>query len=155
MMAAANRADATAIVTAARWWLGTPYLHQGSLRGEGADCLGLVRGVWRDVIGAEPERVIGYTSDWLDTGGGDILLSRLQAHFTKVAPDLAAAGDVVVFRMRSHGAAKHLGILSADAGVQGRFIHSYSRRGVVETAMTAGWRRRAVAFFRFPDRSNS
>jgi hypothetical protein len=33
------------IVAAARGWLGTPYRHQASVKGEGADCLGLVRGV--------------------------------------------------------------------------------------------------------------
>ena len=36
-------------------WIGTPYRHQASLKGVGCDCLGLVRGVWRAVIGAEPE----------------------------------------------------------------------------------------------------
>ena len=35
------------IVAAARGWVGTPYRHQASLKGIGADCLGLVRGVWR------------------------------------------------------------------------------------------------------------
>ena len=44
-------------VAAARLWTGTPYHHQASLRGVGCDCLGLVRGVWRDLYGAEPETV--------------------------------------------------------------------------------------------------
>ncbi len=43
------------IVDAARAWIGTPYRHQASLRGVGCDCLGLLRGVWREVMGAEPE----------------------------------------------------------------------------------------------------
>ena len=43
------------IVEAARAWLGTPYHHQASLRGVGCDCLGLVRGVWRELYGPEPE----------------------------------------------------------------------------------------------------
>ena len=38
---------------AARAWLGTPYRHQASVKGVGADCLGLVRGLWREVAGAE------------------------------------------------------------------------------------------------------
>ena len=41
-----TRAD---IVAAARRWVGTPYVHQASLIHVGCDCLGLVRGVWRDV----------------------------------------------------------------------------------------------------------
>ncbi|MEM9842167.1 MAG: peptidase P60, partial [Pseudomonadota bacterium] len=36
------------VIEAARAWLGTPYRHQASRRGVGADCLGLIRGVWRD-----------------------------------------------------------------------------------------------------------
>ena len=43
------------IIAAARGWIGTPYRHQASLKGVGADCLGLVRGVWREVMGDEPE----------------------------------------------------------------------------------------------------
>ena len=39
----------------ARGWLGTPYRHQGSLKGVGCDCLGLVRGIWRELYGEEPE----------------------------------------------------------------------------------------------------
>jgi cell wall-associated NlpC family hydrolase len=46
-----------AIVAEARSWIGTPYRHQASLKGVGTDCLGLLRGVWRGVIGAEPEAV--------------------------------------------------------------------------------------------------
>ena len=38
-------ARAEAVIAAARGWIGTPYLHQASLKGVGTDCLGLVRGV--------------------------------------------------------------------------------------------------------------
>jgi len=51
------------ILRAARRWIGTPYRHQASLRGAGCDCLGLVRGVWRDVYGGEPEPVPAYSPD--------------------------------------------------------------------------------------------
>ena len=51
------------IVAEARAWIGTPYRHQGSLKGIGCDCLGLVRGVWRAVAGAEPEAVPAYAPD--------------------------------------------------------------------------------------------
>ena len=47
------------IVAAARRWIGTPYRHQASRIRVGADCLGLVRGVFEEVMGrenaAEPE----------------------------------------------------------------------------------------------------
>ncbi len=63
----------TRIVSAARCWIGTPYRHQASLRGAGCDCLGLVRGVWREVIGPEPETVPAYTRDWSEPQGEEAL----------------------------------------------------------------------------------
>ena len=45
------------IVAAARAWIGTPYVHQGSALGAGCDCLGLLRGIWREVKGTEPETI--------------------------------------------------------------------------------------------------
>ena len=42
------------VIAAARSWLGTPYHDQAILRGVGCDCLGLARGVWREVVGPEP-----------------------------------------------------------------------------------------------------
>ena len=47
--------DTNLILTEARSWIGTPYRHQASLKGIGCDCLGLLRGVWRGVMGEEPE----------------------------------------------------------------------------------------------------
>lgn len=54
-----------AIVAEARGWIGTPYRHQASLKGVGCDCLGLVRGVWRNCIGDEPETPPPYAPDLL------------------------------------------------------------------------------------------
>jgi cell wall-associated NlpC family hydrolase len=41
--------ERSAIVTAARSWLGTPYRHQHRERGVGVDCAGLVIGVARQL----------------------------------------------------------------------------------------------------------
>jgi NlpC/P60 family putative phage cell wall peptidase len=43
------------VLDIARDWLDTPYQHQASVRGAGCDCLGLIRGIWRTLYGAEPE----------------------------------------------------------------------------------------------------
>ena len=61
------------IVAFARGWIGTPYCHQASLKGVGCDCLGLVRGVWRETLGAEPEGVPAYTPDWAEAGRAETL----------------------------------------------------------------------------------
>ena len=46
-------ADPDLVVAVARRWLGTPYHDQASVPGVGCDCLGLARGVWREVVGPE------------------------------------------------------------------------------------------------------
>ena len=61
------------VIDVARGWIGTPYVHQASVPGAGCDCLGLVRGVWREVFGAEPEPVPAYTRDWSEPQGDERL----------------------------------------------------------------------------------
>lgn len=138
------------IVAAARGWLGTPYVHQCARRGAGSDCLGLIRGVWREVYGAEPEAVPAYSMDWSEPQGEERLWEAALRHLAPKAESGMQAGDVLLFRMRQGAVAKHLGIVS-DAGAAPRFIHAYSRHGVVESALGAGWRARVVACFEFPE----
>jgi NlpC/P60 family putative phage cell wall peptidase len=137
------------IIAAARAWLGTPYVHQGAARGAGCDCLGLVRGVWRAVIGAEPEAVPAYSMDWSEPQGQEQLWAAALRHLRAKPLQAAAGGDVILFRMRARGVAKHLGI-QTSTGPAPRFIHAYSGHGVVESPLSAPWQRRIVARFAFP-----
>jgi NlpC/P60 family putative phage cell wall peptidase len=139
------------VVVAARDWLGTPYVHQASCRGAGCDCLGLLRGVWRDIHGAEPEPVPAYTPDWSEPAREERLWAAALRHLTPVSPDMVAPGQVLLFRMRDGMVAKHLG-LQAEIGTAPSFIHAYSGHGVVESALTPPWARRIVARFAFPER---
>ena len=63
-----------AVIHAARSWIGTPYRHGASRRGVGCDCLGLVRGVWREVVGPEPETPPRYAPDWAELRTDEPLL---------------------------------------------------------------------------------
>jgi NlpC/P60 family putative phage cell wall peptidase len=137
------------VVAHARRWLGTPYRHQASVHGAGADCLGLIRGVWRDLYGSEPETPPPYSRDWAEVGGDEVLWAGAERHLVEKDPDQMARGDTLLFRMRDGMVAKHLGILSDDGPVP-RFIHSYARHGVIESALSWPWRRRVVACFSFP-----
>jgi len=137
------------VVTLARAWIGTPYVHQCSALGAGSDCLGLLRGVWRALYGDEPEAVPAYSHDWSEPQGEERLLRAALRHLIPCAPGLPVPGDVLVFRMRSGSVAKHLGIASERAG-KPAFIHSYSGHGVIESALTAPWQRRIAARFAFP-----
>jgi NlpC/P60 family putative phage cell wall peptidase len=139
------------IVRIARSWLGTPYRHQASCKGVGADCLGLIRGVWREAIGPEPEAVPPYTPDWSETTGEEDLLSAARRHLVAMAPQNARPGDVVIMRMREGSVAKHAGILARSADGYDTLIHAYSGYGVVESPLNPAWSRKIAAFFRFPD----
>ncbi len=136
------------IADLARGWIGTPYVHQASAKGAGTDCLGLLRGIWREIYGAEPMAIPPYSMDWSEASGREDLLTA--ADKLLIRKDFAdpVAGDVLLFRMRTGAVAKHLGI-------QGRvqnpsFIHAYFGHAVVESALTAPWQRKIVARYRFP-----
>lgn len=137
-------------VPIARSWIGTPYLHQASTQGAGADCLGLLRGIWRALYGEEPETVPAYTQDWSEPEGAERLWAAALRHLRVC--DLREphrAGEVLLFRMRSGSVAKHLGLVAED-GPRSTFIHAYSGHGVVESPFSSPWQRRVVARFEFP-----
>jgi NlpC/P60 family putative phage cell wall peptidase len=137
------------IVATARGWIGTPYVHQASRKGAGADCLGLVRGVWAELGGDAPATVPPYTPDWSQGPGDELLLREAAARLTRLDPAEAGPGDVIVFRMRRSAVAKHLGII-AETGTAATFIHAYSGHAVLESPLTPPWARRIAAYFRFP-----
>ncbi|WP_377506372.1 peptidase [Octadecabacter sp. R77987] len=138
-----------AIVTTARGWIGTPYHHQAATKGAGCDCLGLIRGVWAEILGDLPEPVPPYVPDWDEPQGREVLLAACR-RLLVATPDVAL-GDVIVFRMRAGSVAKHLGIQSR-IGADAAFIHSFQGHGVVESGLTAPWQRRIAARFAFPTR---
>ncbi len=137
------------IVAAARGWIGTPYVHQASVRGAGCDCLGLLRGVWREVIGQEPEAIPAYSMDWSEPQGEERLWQAGLRHLEHRSRDEARPGDVLLFRMRAGSVAKHVGV-QARIGAEASFVHAYSGHGVIESALSAPWARRVVARFGFP-----
>ncbi len=133
------------MATTAREWIGTPYHHQASRRGAGCDCLGLVRGVWRELFGTEPEAAPPYSPDWAEAVGEETLLQAASRHF--VPTDAVRDGSLLVFRWKAGTPAKHVGIAVNAA----RFVHAYDAAGrAVEGELCAMWRRRLVATYDFP-----
>lgn len=135
-----------AVVAEARRWIGTPYRHQASLIGVGCDCLGLVRGVWRALIGPEPETPPGYSPDWAEAGGGEALALAAARHLVPIDPATARPGDVLLFRWRPTLPAKHAAILIAPD----RFVHAHEGAAVSEAHLGAWWRARVSHAFGFP-----
>ncbi|KQV32621.1 peptidase P60 [Rhizobium sp. Root1203] len=137
------------VLVLAESWIGTPYRHQASLRGVGCDCLGLIRGIWRDLYGNDPEPPPLYAPDWAERSGEDRLLNAAHRHFGPPVPlAQARAGDVLLFRWRPEIAAKHAGILCRER----HFIHAYEQVAVIRSPLVPSWRRRIAAVFRFPEK---
>ena len=139
------------VIRYARDWIGTPYVHQASAKGAGCDCLGLLRGVWRELRGSEPELAPAYTPDWSEASGRERLWSAAGRHLKSKPLAECASGDVLLFRMRDGGVAKHLGI-AGSVDENPSFVHAYTGHGVIESPFSAPWRKRLVARFEFPER---
>jgi cell wall-associated NlpC family hydrolase len=164
-----------AIVAEAESWIGTPYVHQASRKGVGCDCLGLVRGVWRAVVGPEPEPMPPYAADWAEAGGRETLLAAAERWLVDVGrsavgsrqsgidsgiaaelrggraavcrtADPARPGDVLLFRWKAGLPAKHAAIVVAP----GVFVHAHDGRAVARAALAPWWQRRLAGVFSFP-----
>lgn len=135
-----------AVLTEGARWIGTPYRHQASTRGVGCDCLGLVRGIWRALYGAEAEAIPAYPADWTVASGDDRLLKAARHHCIELDAPEARPGDLLLLRWRSHLPASHAAIVwSSD-----EILHAYERHAVCISPFVPHWRRRIAGAFAFP-----
>lgn len=152
-----------AIIAIARTWIGTPYVHQASVKGTGCDCLGLLRGVFRELHGEEPETPPPYSPDWAEATGAETLYSALRRHLAEIELTALRPGDIALFRMHPRGPAKHCGIIAnfpspfygggvSHSETEGActltLIHSRQNKRVSEEAFTPLWQRKLAFAFR-------
>lgn len=130
----------------AREWLGTPYHHQASLKGVGCDCLGLLRGVYREVVGPEPEQIPNYSPGWDEVAREEKMQQVFERYMRPRPLDRRGAGLCLLFRMRRNAVAKHCGIMTSSAG----FVHSHLGHGVVEIELSQWWSSLVVGVYAFP-----
>ena len=138
---------ATDVVAIARSWIGTPYVHQASVKGAGCDCLGLLRGVWRELRGEDAETPPPYSPDWAEARGEETLRDALARHLSEIDPREIAPGDVVLFRMVARAAPRHCAIV-AEQGGSFSLIHARQNKRVGEEPFTPFWRARLAYAFR-------
>ena len=135
------------IIELTRGWIGTPYHHQASLKGVGCDCIGLVRGVYRELYGVEAPELINYSSDWGDANGNEDMMLVANKYLEPVPLDQVGAGHVILVRWQDRRVAKHCMIMTSDR----KAIHAYNRSPVTEINLSDWWRRRVVFAYSFPD----
>jgi cell wall-associated NlpC family hydrolase len=128
------------VVQAAKEWLGTPYHHQGRVKGAGVDCATLLCEVY-EAVGLVPHiDPTPYPPDWHMHRDSERYLGWVQQYGKEIeTPEI---GDVVVWkfgRCFSHGAI-YIG--------NGLIIHSYIGQGVRYEKIDAEvFRGRAVKYF--------
>jgi NlpC/P60 family putative phage cell wall peptidase len=135
------------VVTIARSWIGTPYLHQASLKGVGCDCLGLVRGIWRELYGAEPEAMPTYSPDWAEASRRETLADAARRHMMECVASDGGHGLLLLCRFRPHLPARHA-VITAPGNMM---IHAQEGTSVCEVPLCGWWRRRAAFAFAFPE----
>jgi NlpC/P60 family putative phage cell wall peptidase len=136
------------IVTQARTWLGTPFKHQGRLKGIGVDCLGLIIGVL-----AELEiNISGKNISQLDEQNysmlpsGERLQNKLNQYLQKIEINQISAGDILLMQFTREP--QHLAFVTNHPNGFG-VIHAYLQAGkVVEHSLDDVWQNRIVAAYR-------
>lgn len=134
------------LITQARTWIGTPFHHQGRVKGVGCDCLGMLIGV----------------ADELKLVGNGVLIASLDNVNYSLSPNTTEliakmaeylqevrdieVGDIALLKME--GNPQHLGIITDY--VHGGFgiLHAIYGNGVVEHALTTSWENRIYKLYR-------
>jgi cell wall-associated NlpC family hydrolase len=130
-------------VAKARSWLGTPFRHQGRIRGEGVDCIGLVLEAAR-ALGLTDYRP-GACSRQPDAG---TLRRELARHLVTVAKPEMRPGDILL--LAAPLSPCHLALVGELDGTL-TMIHASGPIGrVVEHGIDATWEGRIRGVYRLP-----
>ncbi len=136
------------VVEEARTWLGTPFKHQGRVKGRASDCIGFPWGVAKDMklledIDLDSPKVKPY----LGYGKAPIpskFLGALREHLVQIELSEVLPADLILFRGKFYP--NHLAI-ATEHGI----IHCDANFGkVVEHSLDAKWRAKRLCAFRFP-----
>jgi NlpC/P60 family putative phage cell wall peptidase len=141
------------IVTEARTWLGTPFMHQQSMRGIGVDCVGLILGVGRDlgllqISPAEWAPFAAYTRK-PNPARMRKAMGRFLAPSSCARGDLPAIGSIGWFGWRQE-LPMHLAIVAEYDG-RPTMIHAFETMDrCVENSIDATWRTRVDTWWQYP-----
>ena len=132
------------VVEIARSWVGTRFHHQGRVKGQGVDCIGLIAGVAQE-LGIEFEDKQNYAREPQN--------GELQKELEKyLRPCELQNGCVALFKIDKEP--QHVGIVGEWRLENGEskytLIHAYAQaRKVVEHGFDELWRKRMVATYQF------
>jgi len=138
------------VVRKAREYLGTPFHHQGRLKGIGIDCVGLVFCTAKELGLLDGVKdCFGYSR----SPDGSTFMQETSRALMPLEVEEAMEGDVLAFwmtRSEQHRYPQHMGFCT-DIGL----LHTYASSGcVVEHGLDARWQRRILGAFRIPGVTN-
>ena len=120
------------IVKMAREWIGTPFHHQGRVKGVGVDCIGLIVGCVQE---------LGYPvidSDGYGREPAHGILQKALSDQLELSSELKH-GDIILFRFVKEP--QHVAIYTKDNTI----IHAYSKvKKCIEHRLDASWSKRIV-----------
>ncbi len=130
-----------AITVMARQYLGTPFHHQGRLRGIGIDCVGLLVCVGR-ALGLMDHDNATYPRHPVS----GLLVGELDRCMDAIPVESMREGDLLVFWLAPRTKLPQHVAFRTDRGI----IHTYANVGkVVEHNLSEKWVKRICAVYRF------
>lgn len=139
------------VVAVARSYLGTPFHHQASAKGAGCDCIGLLRGIGRELDlpgSAELEaarRLLAYGPD-----PDPALLRECERFMDKIEWPQLGLGDVLMMTtLYSRGQPKHFAVVSRLTPPYIIHAWAYGKSEVIENRLDGKWRSRVLGCYRF------
>jgi len=142
------------IVACARTFLGTPFRHQGRLKGTSLDCIGLPICVGRELGLKIPDFAFVHNGQRINANSyapyptDDRVLQGMKRYLQEIPRDTIRPGDILCLRTP---VPVHAGIVS-DLPPGLGLIHSHEDAGkVVEHSLTPDWFYRIAGAFLFPE----
>lgn len=128
------------VVAEARTWLGTPFHHQGRIKGVAADCAGVIEGVARHfgfvTVGQIP-------ANYSHQPDGGTMRKVLRETMDEISVADILPADVLLFAFDLDP--QHVAMVT-DLGI----LHSYSQvKRCIETSLDQTWRNRIRGAYRF------
>lgn len=140
------------LVASARGWIGTPFRHQASVKGQGVDCGGLIRGVLLEV-GLLPsdyvERMPRDAFAYARRPDGVTLKRYCDQYFEETGE--ARFGDIALFRYAKHP--QHLAFFGDYVHGGLSLIHALGAdhpNKVIEHRFDSMWSKRLVGVYKVP-----
>ena len=133
------------LVSEARTWRNTPFLHQGRLKGLGVDCAGFIALVAQNV-----GITVDIPSDYKPREDGRAMMQLLSRHLDFIPTEEVQPGDVLALcdeALRDRDIPRHLAFVT-QVTEKTLFIVHASERGVKEHRMNSHWNARIHSVWR-------